>query len=1059
MNIETLTHHIAHLKDTNILVSASAGAGKTTLLIKRLMTRIIIDRVSVNQICALTFSEAAAHEMKDRLKIKLHEELNGCQDFELTSFIKEQLSLIDTAMISTIHSFALSLIKDFSYVLNIDPEMSKNVLDDGSSQLLFSECSDEVIQKAIQRQPQTMQSLQSLVSTSSFDFSTLREIIQDIYQVRRLQVNPLSFDERVLLLHQDPLNIVQPLLCEKLSHQFIEAIALCDQVMLLGSDAGEDMKDVETIKSNLNTILSKLNNNQLSDVITDLHHPWVPGIPRIKGYEAYAKTKTELQDSIKKLVSSFNDLEEHVNHVQELVPYIQVVIDLVKDLTELMHVKKSDLKVIEFDDMERLAYEILTHPQYDVPSFYHSRYSDILVDEFQDTNDLQNQIITLISAGNNVFRVGDVKQSIYRFRGAKPQLMRSMIHNPNFNVFTLPHNFRSSDPIVKFNNHLFKILMNVDGFSDVYQSQDHVSVGSDEQKLITTPVTYLKVNKPGKELNSESVDEDDLDNEENSEDRDLFKTKSYEIASDHIKSRVITKDIIDRHVNQNIPFKDMCVLVKSHTQKDILKKLFDEKGIPHFINSPQGFLKHSTITQVLMLAKYCLFPNDYFLSGVLLSDYTYLTTEDVAKLKLQGNINSALINQYPDVHNSLIALKKHILTSSLTTAIHECLKYNDFYHRCDSQGKLNGDALVQRAMDFETRHQGGLAAFIQSLEHLKDTKISEAMDVALSDDVVKVMTIHASKGLQFPLVYVFNDESTTLHASREQVIINPHMGFTLRIKQDYGIEVPNIVREALLYVEKKAAYEEAIRLWYVALTRAEKEMVCVGINKETKSYSSKLHASFVLKSKGINGLLSTLQTYFPQSLLSIHEVEDPERSAIISLKMKEVEHIKALPAFNMTKQDSILLTPLDISNHLKPKEVGSLIHTILEKCVHSSNPILDIHSMSLDLSINQKEGMISFFTHPLTQQWNDFQKQSEVPIITKNETGFHQYYLDLLMKRNDEWIIVDFKTDKVTNGEQLKNRYAAQLLAYDQALRWVAPTLKTYIYSIVLKEAILIKEK
>jgi ATP-dependent helicase/nuclease subunit A len=188
MNIEALTHYIAHLKETNILVSASAGAGKTTLLIKRLMTRIVEDRISVNQICALTFSEAAAHEMKDRLKLKLREKLEESQDLELSSFIKEQLSLIDTAMISTIHSFALSLIKDFSYVLNLDPEMSKNVLDDGSSKLLFSECSDEVIQKAIQNQPIAIQSLQSLVSTSSFDFTTLKEIIQRHLSVRRLQV-------------------------------------------------------------------------------------------------------------------------------------------------------------------------------------------------------------------------------------------------------------------------------------------------------------------------------------------------------------------------------------------------------------------------------------------------------------------------------------------------------------------------------------------------------------------------------------------------------------------------------------------------------------------------------------------------------------------------------------------------------------------------------------------------------------------------------------------------------------------------------------------------------
>jgi ATP-dependent helicase/nuclease subunit A len=158
---------------------------------------------------------------------------------------------------------------------------------------------------------------------------------------------------------------------------------------------------------------------------------------RFRDHELYNDAKKELQDCLKDLVNAFNDLDEHVLDVQSLLPHIHVVIDLVKDLTALMHAKKSSLKVIEFDDMERLAYEILTHADYDVPSFYQSQYTDILVDEFQDTNDLQNQIITLISSGNNVFRVGDVKQSIYRFRGAKPQLMRSMVNDPKFECVLL----------------------------------------------------------------------------------------------------------------------------------------------------------------------------------------------------------------------------------------------------------------------------------------------------------------------------------------------------------------------------------------------------------------------------------------------------------------------------------------------------------------------------------------------------------------------------------------------------------------------------------------------
>ncbi len=1061
MSIETLTHEISTLKDTNILVSASAGAGKTTLLIKRLMTRIMNDRISVNQICALTFSEAAAHEMKDRLKTELLKVYKSCHDESLASFIKEQLSLVDTAMISTIHSFALSLIKDFSYVLNLDPEMSRNVLDDGTKQLLFDECSDSVIQNAIKNHPEDFQSLQSLVSTSAFDFTDIKKVIQEIYQVRRLQLNPEDFDLKTLMLHQDPLSIILPILSEEFSHKLTKALDGCEEVIRLGSMSGTKMNPVFDLQETLNKFLTQVNEGELLEVVRAIHgEVWFQGIPKIKDHPSYSKAKSELQECLKSLSTSFDDIEAHVNDVSSLVPHVRLVIELVKELTALMQSKKEKLKVIEFDDMERLAYNILTHPDFDVPAFYRSRFSDILVDEFQDTNDVQNEIITLISNGKNVFRVGDVKQSIYRFRGAKPQLMRSMIKNQTSKVYVLPHNFRSSEPIVMFNNLLFNILMNVDGFSDEYREDDRVTVGKDSQKLITSPVTYLKVNKSEEEdelidFEDEEIEDEERDDEEQDhEQEEYFKTKTYDKSADYVKARVITKDIIQRHQEFNVPFKEFCVLVKSHAQKDILKKLFDEKGIPHFINSPQGFLKHPAITQCLMLASYCLFPNDYYLSGVLLSQFTDLSSNDVAQLKLTKNLNQALLEQYPDVHASLNELRNKVLSLSLSQAMHECCKVNDFYQQCDSQGKLNIDALIQKAVDFENSHQGGLVAFIQSLEHLKDAKIAEAMDVALSDDVVKVMTIHASKGLQFPLVYVFNDEATTVHASRDQVIVDSNYGFTLRIKQEYGIIVKNIVRDALLYLEKKAAYEEALRLWYVAFTRAEKEMICVGMNRETVSLSSNLHASTVLKSKGINGLLSGLQAFFPQQLCTIQEIDDPDRSKIVSIEKIIQEDVFALPPSKKEELHPIILLPLDKSNRLKPNEVGSLVHKILSLAIVSSNPIQIVHSLSQDLSEGQKEGMLSFFTHPITSSWQKAEKFSEYPIITQDEDGYHQYYLDLLIKNEEEWIIVDFKTDVVTSLEELKSRYMNQMSSYHHALKDYAPSLKTMIYSIVLQDAI-----
>ena len=1051
----TLTEHIAQLKDTNILVSASAGAGKTTLLIKRLMTRILEDRVSVNQICALTFSEAAAHEMKDRLKMQLYKAKDETNDIDLLSFIQTQLTLVDTAMISTIHSFALAMIRDFSYVLNLDPQMSQNVLDDATQQLLFDMCCDEVIHHAMEHHPQELQEVQVLVSTSSFDFTAFKKVIQSIYKIRRLQLNPESFDEQCLSIHKNPLSFIAPILCEKLEHDIQEVQELLSEVIRLAYAHDVDMSEAMRMQEALHSFIKDVRSGMFQDVIKKIHTPWVSYIPTISDHPDYKQRRDELNKKLKDLISSYNDVEEHVYDIQSLVPNIAFVIDCVKSLTSLMHERKQKLNVIEFDDMERLAYNILVHPDFDVPAFYKAQYSDILIDEFQDTNDIQNAIITLISSGNNVFRVGDIKQSIYRFRGAKPQLMRSMIQDKTSKVFVLPHNYRSKASIVEFNNHVFKILMNVSGFSDVYLKDDEVSVGNDKQHQSILPVTYLKVNRSDSssyEISSDD-EEDSVENEDESE-REAFKTKSFETAANHAKARAITKDIIDRHYNDHVPFKDICVLVKSHAQKDVLKNLFDEKGIPHFINSPQGFLKHPAITHVLMLANYCLFPNEYYLSGVLLSEYTPLSSDDVATLKLDGSLQSSLQKYHSQLAHSLESLRNDVMTSSLFDAIHMCCQFNGFYHQCDSQGKLNIDALIQKAVDFQNNHHGGLFAFLSSLEKLEDDTIGEAMDVALGDDVVKVMTIHKSKGLQFPIVYVFNDESTTIHASREPTIVDPHFGFTLRIKKDYAIEYKNLIREALLYLEKKAAHEEALRLWYVAYTRAEREMICVGMNSSKTSYSFPLNAFQVLRSKGINGLLSGLESFLSPSLLRIREVDDPHRSKIINVVKEKSEQIMIMPKVDDDVSKPIVLTPLNLSSQLKPFEMGSLIHKVLAQCVNTDHPIESIKNSQEPISASDKEGMMSFFSHPLIKDWTSFEKRSEYPLITQHEGRINQYYLDLLLKKDDVWIIIDFKTDRVQSMNELKLRYLDQCLAYDQALRPYAPTLKTMIYSIYLHDMI-----
>lgn len=1068
-----LIEHIVNLRDTNILVSASAGAGKTTLLIKRLLSRIIVDRVSVSNICALTFSEAAAQEMKDRLKLALHQAFDETLDQDLKSFLYTQLTLIDTAMISTIHSFALSIISDFAFVLNLDPEISKNVLDDNTRQILFAECCDRVIEEAIKHNPVEFEALQHLVSTSEFDFSTIKEILQNIYKVRRVQLDPQHFDSMCIAIHTNPLDFICEPLCEDYFHRCEEISELLIAAQNYRRLENGDISLFTLLLERIEVIKQEFARNALANAIELMHTQWIKYIPTLPNHEPYAEVRERLNKRLKELVSSIDDLETHISDIKVLLPHIHFLIKCVQNLSTLMKTRKAKMKVIEFDDMEQFAYSILIHPAFDVRTFYKEQYIDIFVDEFQDTNDIQNEIINMISRGNNVFRVGDVKQSIYRFRGAKPQLMRSIIKEKASAVFVLPHNFRSKEPIVEFNNTVFQHLMNVSGFSDVYTPEDKVTPGIPQQKMNTNPVMYVKVNQSNtkdkysdydKEFEDfdESDDFDEFDDFEDFDDLDADGSVSpskHEKSANHVKARFITQDILAKTSNQKATFKDICVLVKTHSQKEVLKYYFDKFGIPHFINSPQGFLKHDTVVQMLILAKYCLFPTEYHLVGVLLSDYTSLTTNDISNLRLEGSITQGLNTYYRTLATELEQLRQEVTSSSLFDAMHSLCQFKNFYYLRDSQGKLNIDALIQQAVNFESNHLGGLFAFIDSLEKLEDAKIAEAMDVALGDNVVKVMTIHKSKGLQFPIVYVFNDESTTLHANKEQLIINPNFGFTLRIKKEYNIEVNNLIRKAFIYLDKKATYEESLRLWYVALTRAENEMICVGLNSKRKSITIPVKASQILTSKGFNDLLSRLDTLIPSHLLHTIEIDDTNLSSIDIEEASISERFIILPLLEPKQIQPIALSPLNHSSKLKSKAMGTLIHSILAQCIISNDPISVIERYSHTISYEDKQGMIAFFNHTYFHNWVNFEKFSEYPLITQNETGIHQYYLDLLLKSDDVWIIVDFKTDRVNSMHELAMRYRDQLLAYDEAVRPYAPTLKSVIYSIYLKEVIEIMQK
>src|SRR5690554_386221 len=479
--------------DKNILVSASAGAGKTKLLIDRLIKRITIDKVEVSDILALTFTEAAAFEMKHRLKqaivLKLQEQPNP--------FLSKQLSLIETASISTIHSFCLSVVKDFSYVLDLDPKMVNNLLDEATKVSMIDACLDEVITKEINDNDSSFAHLVEHLCERAQNLDPLKKAIKDIMTIRLSKVNPILWDQEILSYYNKVSSISSlpkqliSLLQESYLITISELEVLVDQIIRTYSlSLEEKITQWQSIKTGLQTCREYVSTYEFDQANRSVVSIALVKTATIKDDDTYKKLRDSFNKLIKRMVEEAHDERTLLTDLHHQQPLINKLLSLTDQLMILYQQEKVNNKVMDFDDMEKYAFSILDHPNYDVANQYKQRFKDVLIDEFQDTNDIQHAIISKVSKNNNVFRVGDIKQSIYRFRNAKPQLMRNLICEEDENniVLVLPNNFRSSEEIVAFNNYVFSRLMNIPTFSDVYSDDDHVSIGLERQLSKNIPV-------------------------------------------------------------------------------------------------------------------------------------------------------------------------------------------------------------------------------------------------------------------------------------------------------------------------------------------------------------------------------------------------------------------------------------------------------------------------------------------------------------------------------------------------------------------------------------------
>lgn len=870
---------------SDILVAAAAGSGKTAVLVERIIQKVISveEPIDIDALLVVTFTNAAAQEMRNRVGAALEETLQADPS---SLHLKKQLSLLQRSSISTLHSFCLEVVKQYAYAIDLDPAF--RIVDNMEGELMKQEVMDDLFEKWYGQGEEEQQAFFSVVDRFSTDRSDadVEKLILHLYQFSKQHPWPKEWLEKLVTTYAIPedwkesdlgwLSMVK----EELTHQldameqelaFAERIARepdghYPYIETIEQDL-EIVKQMRTRKGNWDELYSYMKSTSLARLSGKRAESNPDKKERAKAYRDAFKKRW---DAIKKTYFT-RDLAHQVADMQELAPVIGEVTRLVNQFMDTYDQAKRDKAVVDFSDLEHFCLQLLTDPASTptniIPSAiagqFQAQFKEVLVDEYQDTNMVQETILTMLceqTGPGNMFMVGDVKQSIYRFRHAEPSLF---IHK--YNSFSddkhaalridLARNFRSREDVLTGVNFVFKQMMD-EAVGEIEYD--------DAASLIYGNKSFDELPFPAKSPTCIIIDRDKEHDEEaekhasdvNEMERGVMEARAY---SEQIKkwlghhSEQPLQVVDDETKKQrDIAYRDVVILLRSMTWAPTIMEEFKKQGIPVYAELSTGYFEAVEIQIMLNVLKVIDNPyQDIPLASVLRSPMVGFDEEQLTTIRLadrSGSYYDAL-QAYQKQHTDETARRLQQLMDQLTTfraaarqgALSELIwdiyretGYYDFVGGMPGgrQRQANLRALYDRARSYESTSFRGLYRFLRFIEHMEERgdDLGAARSLSEQEDVVRIMTIHSSKGLEFPVVIVGGMyQEFNMQDMRKKYIVHKDFGFATKyIDAVKRITYPTLYYYALQKEIQKEMLAEEMRVLYVALTRAKEKIVMVG---------------------------------------------------------------------------------------------------------------------------------------------------------------------------------------------------------------------------------------
>ncbi len=896
---------IIYDRGRSILVSAAAGSGKTAVLVQRIIQKITHSEspVSIDALLIVTFTNAAAAEMRERISLAIEEAIETAEDEAIIQHLVRQLTLMATANIMTLHSFCLQILKNYYYLLELDPNF--RIGNETELVLMMEECLDEIFEEEYERKSDAFLRVVDGFSQGNDD-QKIRDIVLAIYRFSRSHPRPEQWMDQAV---------------QKLDVKNRDEIYKSDFFRVMKANVLENLRIAQSLFPKLHELMALEGGpDKYKDTVGDLemlHRQYVDALDmeemealkkayqdqfiaplsrKSKGYDkALAAEAKNIIEQIKESLSVVGnvcfDAEDALEGAQVIHDDIQEFTRLTQRFAVSFSEAKYDKGLIDFSDIEHFALALLydNGSVSEIGKRFQEMFHEVLVDEYQDINEVQEAVIQAVSQQSkrkNLFMVGDVKQSIYKFRLARPEIFSQKYRRFSYDhgeaekadeiKIDLAKNFRSRQSVLNFANYIFEGIMSEQVGDVRYDEKTQLNYGASfyttgNEATIAYCPEILIIEDPKEGESKSTLQAQFIGNKI----QEIVEGNLFKVNGENGEQRSAT-------------YEDICILMRSPSRAmEDIKEVFDQKGIPYGTDISTGFFDAIEVQVILNVLKVIDNPlQDIPLVSVLRAPFIGFDEKELMILKkMDPTLNFyGLLQKYQEIHaiDTLVELGTEELEKKeepdsvllqkvcqfieLYQRLHEASKYLELYELIQriyletgyknyvrfmdngSQRMQNLEFLLEQGAAFEASSYKGVFNFVRYIEHMKKYNVAspEPHYASEIENRVTLMSIHKSKGLEFPIVFIMDLQKQFNEMDlREPILMHQDLGMTCDyIDVEQRTRQKHFFSEALRVQGKNELVSEEIRILYVALTRAKEKLYLIGTTLDYDKNIEKMTEKF-----------------------------------------------------------------------------------------------------------------------------------------------------------------------------------------------------------------------